>query len=72
MAPLSDSMLAEIRARAEAVPLEPPFSHGAFAIADRRKLLEHIAELDRQLRVTMTGLAAIREIERSSLQGPAK
>lgn len=39
---LPESMLAEIRARAEVVPLEPPFSHGAFAIADRRKLLEHI------------------------------
>jgi hypothetical protein len=39
---LPESMLAEIRARAEVVPLEPPFSHGAFAIADRRKLLAHI------------------------------
>lgn len=39
---LPESMLAEIRARAEAVPMEPPFSHGAFAIADRRKLLAHI------------------------------
>ncbi len=45
---LPESMLAEIRARAEAVPLEPPFSHGAFAIADRRKLLEHIDAMSKQ------------------------
>ena len=42
---LPDSLLAEIRARAEVVPLEPPFSHGAWAIADRRKLLKHIDAL---------------------------
>ncbi len=45
---LPESTLAEIRARAEVVPLEPPFSHGAWAIADRRKLLEHIDAMSRQ------------------------
>jgi hypothetical protein len=42
---LPEAALTEIRARAEAVPLEPPFSHGAWAIADRRRLLQHIDAL---------------------------